>query len=120
MSLPLRIDWTTALGEVSADIHQGSATFSARKAEVIDEALLAEPAGDVLLRMIKRAIPTRTVVRLALTADSLRQRLDDSLNAGVAVDPALWQRIDRVAARVQVPASSVSRERGAGGGDANI
>jgi hypothetical protein len=42
-----------------------------------------------------------------------------SLQEGVSVDDGLWQRLSAVAARVQVPASEVSRIRGAGGGDAN-
>lgn len=42
-----------------------------------------------------------------------------SLDEGVAVDDGIWQRLSAVAARVQVPASEVSRLKGAGGGDAN-
>lgn len=119
-SMPLSLDWPTASGEIAAITAQGNATLFAGKEVDVGAALRAEPTGDVLLRIIPKTAPTRTDVAVALTADSLRQRLDDSLNSGIAVDDALWQRIDRVAARVQVPASTVSRERGAGGGDANI
>jgi len=118
--LPLSLAWPTPRGEVGAVIAQGNVTLFVKEGVAIEAALLAELAGDVLLRAIRKASPRRAGVGVALTADSLRQRLDHSLDAGVAVDPALWQRIDRVAARVQVPASTVSRERGAGGGDANI
>lgn len=118
--LPLSLSWPTSCGEVDAVIAQGDVNLFAKEGVALEAALLAEPAGEVLLGTIGKTSPRRTAVGMALTADSLRRRLDHSLDAGVAVDPALWQRIDRVAARVQVPASTVSRERGAGGGDANI
>jgi Protein of unknown function (DUF3726) len=44
---------------------------------------------------------------------------DRSLQEGIGVDEGLWQRLSAIAARVQVPASEVSRQKGAGGGDAN-
>ena len=53
------------------------------------------------------------------TAAELTLAYDRSLQEGVNVDDSLWQRLSAVAARVQVPASEVSRIRGAGGGDAN-
>jgi hypothetical protein len=118
--IPLSLTWPTALGEVGAVMAQGNVTLFSRQGVKIDAALLAEATGDVLLRAIGKTVPRRTGLGVALTADMLRQRLDGSFSAGVAVDPALWQRIDRVAGRVQVPATTVSRERGAGGGDANI
>jgi hypothetical protein len=49
----------------------------------------------------------------------LARRYEISLAQGIEVDDALWRRIDAVAARVQVPASTESRLKGAGGGDAN-
>ena len=118
--LPLSLAWPTPRGEVSAVMAEGAVSLFVKEGAAIDAALLDNSIGDVVLKAIRKASPRRTGVGVALTADSLRQRLDHSLDAGVAVDPALWQRIDRVAARVQVPASTVSRERGAGGGDANI
>jgi acyl-coenzyme A synthetase/AMP-(fatty) acid ligase len=69
--------------------------------------------------VIERAAMVPQGVLPALSAENLAARLDDSLAKGIAADPALWRRLDAVAARVQVPASAASRERGAGGGDAN-
>jgi hypothetical protein len=48
-----------------------------------------------------------------------QRRYEISLAQGIEVDDALWRSIDAVAARVQVPASTESRLKGAGGGDAN-
>jgi hypothetical protein len=53
------------------------------------------------------------------TEAELALAYDRSLQEGVNVDDSLWQRLSAVAARVQVPASEVSRQKGAGGGDAN-
>ena len=54
-----------------------------------------------------------------LSPEGLARQLADSLDHGIAVDPAVWRRLDALAARVQVPASEESRLKGAGGGDAN-
>ena len=54
-----------------------------------------------------------------LDSGELARRYENSLAQGIEVDDALWRRIDAVAARVQVPASTESRLKGAGGGDAN-
>jgi len=119
--VPLSLAWPSGVGEVGALVSQGNVTlFAAAPGIAIDAALLAEPTGDVLLRAIRETSPTRTGVGLGLSAEALRQRLDESLATGVAVDEELWQRLNSVAARVQVPASTTSRERGAGGGDANV
>lgn len=53
------------------------------------------------------------------TEAQLTLAYDRALQEGVNVDDGLWQRLSAVAARVQVPASEVSRRKGAGGGDAN-
>jgi len=42
-----------------------------------------------------------------------------SLANGLSVDQSLWQALTAIAARVLVPSSHISREHGAGGGDAN-
>jgi hypothetical protein len=54
-----------------------------------------------------------------LDSAELARRYEISLAQGIEVDDELWRRIDAVAARVQVPASTESRLKGAGGGDAN-
>jgi hypothetical protein len=54
-----------------------------------------------------------------LGENDLAIAFDRALDQGVAVDDGIWQRLSMVAARVQVPASEVSRRKGAGGGDAN-
>ncbi|HYV89032.1 MAG TPA: hypothetical protein VFA91_10690, partial [Candidatus Polarisedimenticolia bacterium] len=82
----------------------------------IHSALLADPLGDVV---IERAALIPQGLAPALSVEIMAARLDDSLAKGIAADAALWRRLDAVAARVQVPASATSRERGAGGGDAN-
>ena len=58
-------------------------------------------------------------LKRALSETELALAFDRSLDEGVAVDDGIWQRLSAVAARVQVPASEVSRLKGAGGGDAN-
>jgi hypothetical protein len=63
--------------------------------------------------------PPRSGMVAVLKPDDLARQFAQSLDGGVAVDPAIWRRIDAVAARVQVPASEESRRKGAGGGDAN-
>jgi len=55
----------------------------------------------------------------ALSAADLGRAYDRALDEGVAVDDEMWRRLSIAAARVQVPASEVSRLKGAGGGDAN-
>ena len=118
--VPLMLAWPSGLGEVSAHVSRGNVTlFAAAPGTAFDAALLAEPTGDVLLRAIDETSSTHEGAGPALSADALRQRLDESLAAGVGVDEDLWERLNSVAARVQVPASTTSRERGAGGGDAN-
>ena len=57
--------------------------------------------------------------RAALSAVDLGRAYDRALDEGVAVDDGIWRRLSITAARVQVPASEVSRLKGAGGGDAN-
>lgn len=52
-------------------------------------------------------------------AETLEAALRRTLTAGILVDDALWARIGEVAARVLVPPSDESRQRGAGGGDPN-
>jgi hypothetical protein len=78
----------------------------------VDIEILAVAAGATPL-------PVANGLVQAADEDELARRLELSLDRGVDVDGALWARIDKVAARVQVPASAVSRIKGAGGGDAN-
>jgi hypothetical protein len=77
---------------------------------------------------LRDSTPTEVEIRSGSAAMSARpfldpaelaRRYETSLAQGVEVDDALWRRIDVVAARVQVPASTESRLKGAGGGDAN-
>jgi hypothetical protein len=112
---PLSLAWQIAAGNVRLTFIGGPALFLPAGTEV-RSALLADPLGGVV---IERAAMVPQGVLPALSAENLAARLDDSLAKGIAADPALWRRLDAVAARVQVPASAASRERGAGGGDAN-
>ena|SRR5450432_3070988 len=112
---PLSLAWRIAAGEVLLAFGDGPTLFLAPGTD-IRSALLAEPRGDVV---IGRAAAVPPQAAPALTAETLVARLDESLNKGITVDLELWRRLDAVAARVQVPASETSREKGAGGGDAN-
>jgi hypothetical protein len=119
LGAPLSLAWPTALGGVGAVIGGGEATLSLTPATESGAALLAAPTGEVVLA-VPGTVPFSPRLDPVLTPDALTQRFDESLSKGIAIDPGLWCRLDKVAARVQVPASTVSRERGAGGGDANI
>jgi Protein of unknown function (DUF3726) len=79
------------------------------------EALLDPTPCEVQIRSRSAAMSARP----SLDPAELARRYEISLAQGIEVDDALWRRIDAVAARVQVPASTESRLKGAGGGDAN-
>ena len=79
------------------------------------QALLDSAATEVDIRP-GSAVPAP---RAFLDSAEFQRRYETSLAQGVEVDDALWRSIDAVAARVQVPASTESRLKGAGGGDAN-
>ena len=115
----LLLAWPTALGGVAALISGDGMTLYLKPVTKIGAALLAAPTGDVVLA-VPGVEPPSPDLEMALTPEDLAQRFDETLGKGVDVDAALWLRLDKVAARVQVPASVASRERGAGGGDANI
>jgi diadenosine tetraphosphatase ApaH/serine/threonine PP2A family protein phosphatase len=110
------LDWLADGGEVSVTAGGGEATVLLPPDMSLNEAL-AIPQGDTLL-VVPAAPPPPGLVN-ALSPIQLADRLNWVLSRGIDVDPALWRRLDAVAARVQVPASEASRERGAGGGDAN-
>ena len=79
------------------------------------EALLDPTPCEVQIRSRSAAMSARP----SLDPAELALRYEISLAQGIEVDDALWRRIDAVAACVQVPASTESRLKGAGGGDAN-
>jgi hypothetical protein len=81
----------------------------------VGEALLDPTPCEVQIRSRSAAMSARP----SLDPAELGRRYEISLAQGIEVDDALWRRIDAVAARVQVPASTESRLKGAGGGDAN-
>ena len=115
----LAIGWQSAGGAVSALLAgDGAVSLHARGAP--EAALLAPAAGETVVEMAAIPLQAAAGLDLALDAGALAERHVRSLNEGVEVPDALWKRLDAVAARVQVPATSTSRERGAGGGDANI
>ncbi len=111
------LSWLAGESEVSVTAGGGEASLFIAPETSLSEALAA-PRGDTLLAM--PALPPASGLVQALSPRQQADRLNWCLSRGVDVDEALWRRIDRVAARVQVPASAASRERGAGGGDANI
>ncbi len=54
-----------------------------------------------------------------LSPATLKERHMQCLANGIEVDQALWDRMQKTARVVLVPATELSREMGAGGGDAN-
>jgi Protein of unknown function (DUF3726) len=93
-----------------------------------DSAFLWNSEGGNAEAVLLDSAPTQVEILRASTAMSappfldpaeLARRYEISLAQGIQVDDELWRRIDAVAARVQVPASTESRLKGAGGGDAN-
>jgi Protein of unknown function (DUF3726) len=95
-----------------------------------------QPAGEVLCRgsriqgseaALLDATPADIEIGAATASDlpvfldpaELARRYERALAQGIEVKEEIWRRIDAVAARVQVPASTESRLKGAGGGDAN-
>jgi hypothetical protein len=110
------LKWVVNEDEVSVTAGGGEATIFFPGDVSLNEAL-AIPRGDTLLSVPALASPPGLIA--VCTPRKMADRLNAVLSWGIDVDPELWRRIDAVAARVQVPASETSRERGAGGGDAN-
>jgi hypothetical protein len=105
---PLEIRWREILCATDADA--GASLWVGD-----GEALLDAAPTEVEIRSGSAAMSTRPFLDPA----ELARRYEISLAQGIEVGDALWRRIDAVAARVQVPASTESRLKGAGGGDAN-
>jgi len=100
----------------------GALTLFLAPGEDLRTALLEPTTSDVEIHVASTSQalpPVPSGLAAALDQNGLARPLARSLDHGVGVDPAIWRRIDRVAARVQVPASEESRRKGAGGGDAN-
>jgi hypothetical protein len=110
------LKWVVDEDEVSVTAGGGEATIFFPGDVSLNEAL-AIPRGDTLISVPALAPPPGLIA--VCTPLKMAERLNAVLSWGNDVDPALWRRIEAVAARVQVPASETSRERGAGGGDAN-
>jgi hypothetical protein len=81
------------------------------------EAMLLGGDGTDVAAASRRAEPGSAVAEP--TEAYFAERLRQSLDLGIAVEPATWSAIGQIATRVQVPASEESRLKGAGGGDAN-
>jgi len=109
VAAPLEIRWQEIL--CAADADAGASLWVGGSAD----GLLDSTATEVEIRSGSAAMSARPF----LDSGELARRYENSLAQGIEVDDALWRRIDAVAARVQVPASTESRLKGAGGGDAN-
>ena len=104
-----------------------SARIGARRLAIavqpgLDLAAALSQAGPVAVRLelaLAQGSGRRFPAPPALSQDDLDEAYVRSLAEGIEVDDPLWQRLNAIAARVQVPASEVSRLKGAGGGDAN-
>jgi Protein of unknown function (DUF3726) len=82
-----------------------------------EAALLDAAPADIEIRaggMVPANLP------VFLGPPELARRYGEALQQGVEVEDDIWRRIGAVAQRVQVPASTESRLKGAGGGDANL
>jgi hypothetical protein len=108
--VPLEIRWREILCAAHPDA--GASLWVGEGAD----ALLDSTPTEVEIRGGSTAMSARPFLAPA----ELAGRYEISLAQGIEVDDALWRRIDAVAARVQVPASTESRLKGAGGGDANV
>ena len=100
-------------GELTIYLSQGADAAAA----FADHAPIDIEVANIVLGVVRAPIDHGLVP--AIDGRELAARLERSLDGGIEVDPALWARIEQIAARVQVPASAVSRVKGAGGGDAN-
>lgn len=112
----LEIDW----GGIAARIGRKRLSIAVQSGLDLAEAL--SQAGPFAVRLelaLAHGSGKRFPAPPALTQDDLDEAFVRSLGEGVEVDDLLWERLSAIAARVQVPASEVSRLRGAGGGDAN-
>jgi len=122
-SKPLKLNWRVGATQIiciaggdgacrivleGGDVEPGRLFLDGAPADV----MLETPTRNA--RATARATPVRVI-----DAATLDAALQLSLSAGITVDDAAWQRVAAVAARVLVPATSDSRARGAGGGDAN-
>ncbi|MBM3583637.1 MAG: DUF3726 domain-containing protein [Alphaproteobacteria bacterium] len=85
--------------------------FDAAGALALHGAVLV-PASDVNVDVRVAGPPPRAAATLAATA--LDRRWRDAIARGVDVDPATWTRLRDFARRTYVPASALSRSRGAG------
>ena len=115
--------WRTHLGEVMALVEADAVVRLFIRPGGDLPTLLLQPAAvdvDIQLAPTARGLsPVPEGMIAVVDRESLARQFARALDHGIAVDPALWRRIDAVAARVQVPASEESRRKGAGGGDAN-
>jgi hypothetical protein len=113
----LRLAW----GDVAANIGAGGLSIQVVSGQSRLTALGEAGPFSVRLAYDRSVAPAAPVPgsKAGPTEAELTLAYDRSLQEGVSVDEGLWQRLSTIAARVQVPASEVSRIRGAGGGDAN-
>jgi hypothetical protein len=123
LDFAIALIWRGPKGVVLARVEaDGGPTLLLAPEGDLRTALLEPTTSDVDIHaaLTSQALPpVQAGLVVALGRDELARRFTHSLDHGVDVDPAIWRRIDEVAARVQVPASEESRLRGAGGGDAN-
>ncbi len=120
----LALSWRGPSGDVVARLEaDGRFSLFLARGKELRLALLGLAPSDVEIDAAashEALPPVQAGLVMVLDRDELGRRLAHFLDHGVDVDPAIWRRIDDVAARVQVPASEESRIKGAGGGDANV
>jgi len=116
-SASLRLAW----GDVAAEIGSDSLSIRIAPGRSAAQALGERGPCAVELALGQGEMPAEpgSGPQAALSVADLGRAYDRALDEGVAVDDEVWRRLSIAAARVQVPASEVSRLKGAGGGDAN-
>ncbi len=119
----IRLNWTAGGGTVTCVAGRDGACRIVGEGTGIDlAAAFLDPAPvEVVLERPASAVRAqdRDDGARVIDADTLAATLQRTLTEGIAVDAAHWSRIAEAAKRVLVPASAESRDRGAGGGDAN-
>jgi hypothetical protein len=119
----LRLRWRYGEGTITCIADSAGRCRAVLEGAPIDLGQVVRSSGPVEVRVTGRGSAVRGAERVRRTqvidAETLDAALRRTLTAGIQVEDALWSRIAAVAQRVLVPASEESRERGAGGGDAN-
>ena len=103
-----RLTWDSPKVVAIADGDNGATIYA--------DALASNAATTLRIAAVAGDVDVEAAPALPLFCDhgALQSRLAASLREGVAIDQASWDRLQEMAARTLVPASTESRRRGAG------